>query len=113
MEQDAINKKITDTIHSLDAINRATTNPYLMTRLNAKIQALPAPSLWTKIGGFVSRPLVAGIGLVIIVMINVIAIQLKEDAQQPAENSTTVVANTQYDVNINVSSIYDIENREP
>lgn len=113
MEHDAINKKITDTIHSLDAIERAKPNPYLMTRLNAKIQSLPTPNLWTRIGGFVSRPLVAGLVLLLIVMVNFIAIQSKEDEEQNTESATTVVANTQYDFSIHVSSIYDTENREP
>lgn len=63
---DHIKQEVEKTLQSLNGIARASANPFLFTRIKAKLQQ-QENSVWEKIFSFVSRPVVA-IALVLVVM---------------------------------------------
>lgn len=112
MEHDDINKKVAVSLESLEGVSRAIPAPYLLTRINAKLNSQEAPNFWSRAGAILSRPKVAGIGMMIFVMANIFVINsLKKNNTSTALIQGTTA--TRYDFAINVSSIYDIENQEP
>ena len=64
-----VNKKIEDALQGLDGSHRAQPKPYLLTRINARMQQ-QADSVWDKTARFITRPVVAFAGLCSIVAIN-------------------------------------------
>jgi uncharacterized protein YybS (DUF2232 family) len=112
MEHDDINKKVAASLESLDGISRATPAPFLLTRINAKLNSQEAPNFWSRAGAILSRPKVAGIGMMVFLLMNIFVINsLKKNNTPTALTQGTSI--TRYDFAINVSSIYDIENQEP
>lgn len=68
-------QQIEEALNSFDNIQRASPKPYLLTRINAKINN-KARNSWEAIAFFISRPavMVLGLGLVITVNLSVILI---------------------------------------
>lgn len=64
-----INKLIHDALNSLDAAARATPKPYLLTRLNARMQN-EKESGWDNALRFISKPAIALVGLCLVIAIN-------------------------------------------
>ncbi|MCP9750940.1 hypothetical protein [Ferruginibacter sp. HRS2-29] len=112
MEHDDIHKKIAASLESLDGVSRATPAPYLLTRINAKLNALEAPNFWSRAGALLSKPKIAGIGMMVFIVMNIFVINSLKKNNTPAA-LTQGTTNIRYDFAINVSSIYDIENQEP
>ncbi len=108
---DHINKLIEDALNSVDDIQRAEPKPFLLTRINARMNKGTA-SIWEQAGWFITRPAVAFIGLCLIVLINVMVMLNNNDistgnaADPVAYNSTDEFSST-------VATIYDIENTQP
>jgi Mn2+/Fe2+ NRAMP family transporter len=63
--KEQIQKEIEQTLQSLDGVQRATANPFLFTRIKARMQK-PA-SGWERVYTFIARPVVA-IAVVVLVM---------------------------------------------
>ncbi len=102
--------KIEEVLNSLDGAERAVPRPFLLTRINARLQQKVPVNFWGAAFAFISRPLVAGIGLLLFLMVNVIIISRNKNTA----GSNIVIQNTntaQYEFAINVASIYDIENQ--
>jgi hypothetical protein len=112
MKQDNIHIKITEALNSLDGSKRAEANPYLTTRINAKISALPGDSAWSKVWNFMSKPYFAMFGLLFVMLINLVILF---SGGLRNNNNTTVAGNSSgvYEMAINISSNYDLENQEP
>lgn len=108
-----INKKVEETLNSLDGIQRAEGQPYFFTRVKARLDR-DQRNVWETAGSFMARPIVAIAGLCIILAFNGFFLFQKETSTAP-----TVVAenNSQPQEEDNIfaaaTTTYDYENLEP
>ena len=61
--------EIEATLNSLDGVQRATANPFLYTRVEARIKA--GNGSWDKAAGFIARPVFAFAALALFICINI------------------------------------------
>ena len=61
-KEERINKLIEEALNSVDDIRRAEPKPFLLTRINARMNRV-VESVWEKAGWFIARPVVAFTGL--------------------------------------------------
>jgi len=104
-----INKLTDEALNSLDGTGRATPKPYLLTRINARMQN-EKESSWDIALKFISRPAVALAGLCLVIVINAtVGYKYTEKA--------TVVQEEQYatvdEYSSSATVLNDIENIEP
>lgn len=104
-----INKLTEDALNSLDDAARATPKPYLLTRLNARMQN-EKESSWDNALRFISKPAFAFLSLCLVVAINAMVI-----FNYPPK--TTTVAEEQYaavdEYSSSTTVLNYIENIEP
>lgn len=111
-KEDKINNLINQALNSADGIERAVVKPFLLTRINARLNQ-SKETIWEKASWFIGRPSVAFSGLAILIFINVTVIIFNRSAplpvvtEQPAQESIDEFSYTA------VSTIYDFENSEP
>ena len=109
-KQEKINKLVEEALSSVDDAQRAEPKPYLLTRINARINKGTA-SVWEKTGRLITRPAVAFTGLCMIVLLNVLVVMNK------TSHSTTIAEQTAQtqadDLSYTASTIYDIDNTQP
>lgn len=98
-----IDKLTNDAIGSIDTISRATPKPYLITRINERLNRSRL-DIWEKAGWFIGRPAVAFTGLALLIVINIVAISYigKTDAvnvivEQALSDEFTITIATIYD----------------
>ena len=105
-----INKLTDEALNSLDGASRATAKPYLLTRLNARMQN-EKESSWDNALRFISKPAVALAGLCLVIVINATV------GYNYKEQTATVVQDEQYasvdEYSSSVTVLNDIENVEP
>jgi hypothetical protein len=103
MDQDYnIERKVEETLNSLDGIQRATPAPYFYTRLTARLDR-NEKNIWEKFGTFISRPTIAFATIFIILLLNTMALFKKdspvrsaiiEQSEQTLNNAYDVASNT-------------------
>ncbi|HEV2832772.1 MAG TPA: hypothetical protein VGW31_12400 [Hanamia sp.] len=109
--QEEFRKKIEDTLHSIDGIEKASPNPFFFTRLEARMNR--EKNTWEKIASFVARPVVALACICLVIMINAVVVFSSSDAKDATASSTnneiaTVDEYSQVSVNF-----YEYENTKP
>ena len=110
MQEPRIEKLVEETISSLDGAARAAANPFLLTRVFARIkQEADEQNVWSRLASFLSKPAIALGGLALIILINVAIIFSNTKDNNAAQNLTP----SKDEFAINVISIYDTENQEP
>jgi membrane-bound ClpP family serine protease len=105
MKKADIEKLVDETLSSADGANRATANPYLLTRLNAALQN-DKESAWERIIAYLSKPAIAMTGLILVIAINVFVIAFNN--QNMGEEPYT----SSYDYTSSVTLLDDIENTD-
>ncbi len=108
---DHINKLIEDALNSVDDIQRAEPKPFLLTRINARMNNGTA-SIWEKAGWFITRPAVAFTGLCLIIFINIM-VMMKTGHLNTSNAADQVAVNSTDEFSSTVATIYDIENTQP
>jgi hypothetical protein len=108
---DHINKLIEDALNSVDDIRRAEPKPFLLTRINARMNNGTA-SIWEKAGWFITRPAVAFTGLCFIILINVL-VMVKTGSLNTNNTVDQVAVNSADEFSLTVATIYDFENVQP
>ena len=68
-EQKHIQEEVEKTLESLSGIQRAAANPYLFTRIEARLEKEEI-SFWSRALTFISRPAVAVPAIVLTILIN-------------------------------------------
>jgi hypothetical protein len=111
-KQEKINELIEQAINSTEGAARATPPPFLLTRINARLNKSTANS-WEKISLFIGRPSIAITGLAMLMLVNVLAIVYNK-----TEPVTAVIEQTSQESIDEFSytaatTIYDIDNTEP
>ena len=92
-----IEKQIEETLKSFDNIQRASPNPYLLTRINAK---LIGRNIWEKTAFFISRPSVMALGLSLVIAINLSVILINHSSKNKLNeySSTTISEEEEYTI---------------
>ncbi len=65
-----LDKRIEETLNSLDGMQRATPQPWLFSRVKALLLRREEKTRWDAIGSFLSKPAVAIAGLFLVVALN-------------------------------------------
>jgi hypothetical protein len=106
-----IEKKVEETLNSLDGIGRANANPFLFTRVEAKLRQ-PTRNVWEQVTGYISRPAIALAMLGMVIFSNA-AVMFWNSAPEEAVSSDQPQLALSDEYNLNVSSFYEDENPEP
>lgn len=96
-----------DALNSLDGLERATPAPYLLTRINQKLDTQPTTS-WEKLTWFIGKPAIAFPALILILIMNVMAIVNQDSLPASVVEQTATLPGDEY--SISVATIYDSEN---
>jgi hypothetical protein len=109
-QRDDIEKRIDDTLNSLDNMRRAEANPFLFTRIQARMQQ--TRSGIERVMALAGKPAFAFLVLVIVLVTNMV-VMLKGSSEGPTltQEQTQFAVADEYD--LNVPSLYDYENPEP
>ena len=86
---DEIEKRVQEVLNSLDGIRRAKPEPWLFSRIKARLSREEAEekTVWGALGSFLSRPGVAIAGLCVIMLFNGVLL-----LNQPAKISPSAIA---------------------
>ena len=104
-----IDKKVNDALGSLDGLQRATTDDWFYTRVQARLQK--DKTVWASVSNFLSRPVVAIATLALILVANgVVLFQQKEIAEAAASANIQTELNTDNEYVLASSSSYEYEN---
>ena len=99
-------------LSSLDGLVKAEPQPYLLTRINARMSRTSSDTIWAQIAFYLKKPLVAGVAILLLSFTNFIVIK-NINAQSEKENIAKSALSHKEDFAISVSVLYDIENQEP
>ena len=111
-KEEHINKLIEDALNSVDDIKRAEPEPYLLTRINARMNK-GTESVWEKAGWFIGRPAVAFSGLCMILLINAMVVMFSKTSAPGATADAVAQQAPADEFSYTVATIYDFENTQP
>ena len=108
-EHHKIEQQVNEAMDSLDGMGRAKANPFLFTRVEARLRQ-NSKNVWETIVSYVSKPAVALAMLCMVILSNAVVMFWQSGVQD------SVVATDQpltEEYNQNVIAFYDDENPEP
>src|SRR5687768_14884713 len=100
-----IEKKVEAALDSLSAITRAEPNPFLFTRLEARL-AKGQRGSWDKLTRAITRPAVAFLSISLVVVLNMFIV-LSEPSESPIPDSSDLAVVDEYN---STTTLYDLEN---
>lgn len=111
MDKNKLNKLVDETINSMDAAERATPAPYLLTRINARMNKETGyVSAWERISALLGKPLVAFPSLLIVLLLNFWIIRSSvSDADNSSAADFSKVSTDDYSLST-ATSLFDFEN---
>ncbi len=90
MDTDNLSNKIATTLHSIDTISRAEAPPFFYTRLLAKLNKQPNPTLWQQLLAIAAKPAFSAMALSLFLVLNITAITVVvNDKKQSAITATS------------------------
>jgi hypothetical protein len=99
-----IQQEADKTLNSFDGIQRAASNPYLFTRIKARLEK-DEKNFWSSALSFISRPAVAFATILIVIFINAaVFFESRSESSQPANEGEQLFAS---DYNLTDNTIYD------
>lgn len=104
-----IQQKVEKTLQSLDEIKRAEANPFLFTRIIARVQQ--EQSGWERITSFISRPAIALAMLILVMAVNALVV-FNSGTETTAETESMAVSSIIDEYNMTFATISDYENAE-
>ena len=111
MKNENLNKKVEAAMHSLDGCVPASPKPYLLTRINARLQQQnETKGFWTEALSFISRPVVISACLILVLITNLLVFNSKNTTEENSVNSSLIANNNRYELSVTVAGIYDVEN---
>jgi hypothetical protein len=108
--QEKLNKKIEDTMRSLDGIEQATPNPFFFTRLEARMQR--EKGIWDKISSFVAKPVITFACICLVIMINAAVIFSSTGLQKTDNSQGSEIATVDEYTQVS-STLYEFVNTNP
>jgi hypothetical protein len=107
MEQNRINKLVEETMDSLEGMARAKSNPFLYTRVEARLRQ--GKSVWEQLTAYVSRPAVALAMLCMVILSNAVVMYWQSAREEAPEQQLALTE----EYNMNVTAFYEEETPEP
>ena len=99
-----IQEEVEKTLESLNGVQRAAANPYLFTRIEARLEK-EERSFWSRALTFISRPSVAVPAIVLTILINTaIFFEFKSEKVQTPQDEEQVFAS---EYNLSDNTIYE------
>lgn len=108
--QEKFRKKIEDTLHSIDGIEKASPGTFFFTRLEARMNR--EKNAWEKIASFVARPVVALASICLVIMINAAVVFSSSDAKDATTSQNNEIATLDEYSQVSVI-FYEYENTKP
>lgn len=107
-----IEQQVEETMRSLDQLKPAKANPFLYTRVQARLSASPR-TVWENIVSYVSKPVVAMAMLCMVIFTNAAVVywQSAPDNTVASADQPQLALTEEY--HISVASIYEDETPEP
>ena len=103
-EKQHIQQEVDKTLESLDGIQRAPVNPFLFTRIRARLSK-DEKNLWARVFGLVSRPVVSVAVIAIAIVINgFVFFEFRSEPVQEVQDDEQVFAS---EYNLSTNMIYD------
>ena len=102
-----IEKKIEETLSSLDGMHRASPRPFFFNRLQARLKE-NIRNRWENIGFFLSRPAVAIAAAFFIIALNLALVLRDSEPALPIADQDEQTLSDEYTLTVN--TIYDYEN---
>ena len=99
-----IQQEVDSTLESLDGIQKASANPYLFTRIQARLQKQPSGT-WEGISDFLTRPVVAIATILIVIVVNLAVFFNNSNNTTPAAQDNEQLFASEY--NLASNSIYE------
>jgi len=113
MKQKNIDQLVDVAMQSLDGIERATPKPFLLINIHAGRQKQVAvQNTWNRIAGFLSKPLVATAGILLILGINITIIAISKNKDRSFVYDK-VNNDNRDEYSLSVTTFYEIDNPEP
>jgi len=107
-----INKKIEETLDSLDGIQRAEPRPFFYTRLMGRLQR-NEKTIWETMGSFMAKPVVAVAGLCFILVFNAFMLLRQETGTTLPSQAHNEQLATDNEYLLATNSSFDFENLDP
>jgi hypothetical protein len=108
-----IDKMVEEALNSVEGAGRAAPKPFLLTRINARLNAT-TETAWERAGRFIARPAIVIAGLCMVIGINALVVAYNNNSTAA---DTTMATNQQAvasdEFSTNIAKLYDIENTEP
>lgn len=108
--EEHINRLVEEAMGSIDGSKRATPKPWLLTRINARMQDEKDNS-WDMALKFISRPAVALAGLCLVIAVNAMVVSYNYQPKTTTVSDETYASLDEYSSSATV--LNDIENIEP
>ena len=107
-QRNDLEKRVEETLNSLDGIRRATPQPWLFSRIKKRLAGDEDRTVWGTIGGYLGKPAIAIAGLCFILMVNVLLVfnnQQKENTlvpfsaqlDQPTDSESLIASSSSFD----------------
>lgn len=108
MKQHEIDKRVEETLDSLDGVGRAKSNPFLFTRVQARLsQSVKTP--WEQLTAYISRPAVALVMLCMVIVSNAAVLYWQTAGEEVPEQQLALTE----EYNMTVTAFYEEETPEP
>jgi hypothetical protein len=107
LNKENIQSEIDKTLESLNGVSRAEANPFLFTRIKARMQRQNA---WEKITSFISRPAIAIAALILVMAINGWAVFGNNGEKTTQVNESFAASDIADEYNLLANTNYDFEN---
>ena len=104
-----INNWVDEALNSLDDVKRATAKPYVLTRMNAKMQNSNS-SIWDNVLQFISKPMVALVCMLILITFNVLVVSRNYNTSNTINEEQALTVD---EYNANITALNYTENIEP
>ena len=113
MDTNKLNKLVEETINSMDAAAKAMPAPFLLTRINARMEREKAnSSVWEKLSAFIAKPTVAFSVLLLVLAINFFIIRSSvNDNSVSGTSDYSKIATDDYSLST-ATSLFDFENSQ-
>jgi hypothetical protein len=106
-----IQKKIEETLESLDNISKASPLPFFYTRLEARMMKEEMNS-WERVGKFLSRPAIAFASVGLVLMLNTFAFIRYTSQDNLSKDQQEIAAADEYNRTTSMFN-YNIDNAQP
>lgn len=111
MNKTKLAQMVNETMNSLDAVERAAPAPFLLTRINARLNR-PQVSVWERISLFIARPGIALAAVAFVIIINLLIYNYSNSAVDLNNIQNMQAYSDEYSIN-NSPALFDLENIQP